>query len=172
MPELLEWFRVDRSRGTGRLLVFGAALVFVGASLVAWGVLPHHGADELRYLTLPGAGLLVVGLIVAIGGMTVLLAHDEYLAVRADGVLVHRASGDVSLDWKDLVTITYDATEEALIFESRGAPAYVLGERYSGVTGVALAEHLDELRRKAALGPLDSAQVARIALGLPHKRPT
>jgi hypothetical protein len=168
--DLLEWFRVDRARGVGWLLVTGATLVFVGALLVGGGVLTHTPSDTLRHLTLLGAAMLVFGLVTAFGGMTVLLAQDEYLAVRADGVLVHRAGGDVVLPWAEVLAVRYDAVAAALVFDAKEEP-YVLKERYSGASGAELAAHLEELRRKATLAPLDYAQVGRIALGLPHKRP-
>lgn len=163
---------MDRSRGTGRYLAVGAALVFVGAALVACGVVTHRGSEWLGPLTLLGAAMLVFGLVTTIGGMASLLAQDEYLAVRADGILVHRSKGDVVLSWSATAGVRYDATQEALVFEAKNNPSYVLAERYSGASGEVLAAHLEELRRKAAIGPLDLAQVGRIALGLPHRRPS
>jgi hypothetical protein len=170
--ELLEWFRVDRSRGTWRLLGTGTILVFVGATLVACGIFTHSTSATLRFLTLVGAAFLVFGLVTAFGGMTILLAQDEYLAVRVDAVLVRRTRGEVVLAWADLKGIRCDEANDALVFETTSDAAYVLKERYSGVTPKTLAPHLEELRRKAAVAPLDRAQVARIALGLPHRTPS
>jgi hypothetical protein len=170
--ELLEWFRVDRSRGTCRLLGTGTILVFVGATLVACGIFTHSTSSTLSILTLVGAGLLVFGLVTAFGGMTVLLAQDEYLAVRVDAVLARRTRGEVVLAWSDLTAIRFDESRRALVFETTSDGAYVLEERYSGVSPETLAPHLEELRRKARLAPLDLAHVARIALGLPHRRPS
>jgi hypothetical protein len=170
--ELLEWFRVDRSAGTWRLLGTGTVLVFVGATLVACGIFTHSTSDTLRLLTLVGAALLVFGLVTAFGGMTVLLAQDEYLAVRVDAVLVRRTRGEVVLAWSELTGIRCGEAEDTLVFETTSEGAYVLKERYSGVSPSTLAPHLEELRRKALVAPLDLAQVARIALGLPHRRPS
>ena len=166
----LEWFRVDRSRSTRWLLGIGTSLVFVGSTLVSYGVITH-GSELLHALVFPGAILLVIGLVVAFGGLTFTLAQDEYLAVRASGILVHRARVDVELAWDDLVTVRHDPTRDALVFARVNEPPYELVEGYSGVTRPELAAHLDALLRKARQAPLEMSHVAPIALGLPHKRP-
>jgi hypothetical protein len=158
-PEVLEWFRVDRSRSTGWLLAGGVALVFVGALLVAAGFATHDLSGRLHAVTLVGAGLLVTGLVTAFGGLTVLLAHDEYLAVRVDGVFLHRTSGDTLFQWTELTSVAYDPEARAIIFQSRGEPPAVLRDHYSRAASSELARYLDELRRKTTLGPIDAAQV-------------
>jgi hypothetical protein len=167
---LLEWFRVDRSRSTRWLLGIGITFVFVGATLVAYGVITH-GSELLHALVFPGAILLVVGLVTAFGGMTILLAQDEYIAVRASGILVHRARFDVELAWDDLVSVKHDPTRNTLVFARGSEDPYELDEGYTGVTRPELAAHLEALLRKARQAPLEASHVAPIALGLPHRRP-
>jgi hypothetical protein len=168
--DLLEWFRVDRSRGTFWLLFIGITFVFVGAALVACGILSSE-SSVLHYLTLVGATLLTVGLVTAFGGLTVTLARDEYLAVRRDGVLVHGVRSEDVLVWDELASVKHDPEANAVVFEAVSGPPYVLTEPYTGASRAELAAHLEELRRKAASAPLEYDDVARIALGLPHRRP-
>jgi hypothetical protein len=170
VSELLEWFRVDRSRGTLWLLGIGVTFVFVGAGLVACGILSSE-SSMLHYLTLVGAALLTAGLVTAFVGMTVLLARDEYLAVRADGVLVHSVRSEEILLWEEIASVKFDLGVNSVVFEATNGPAYLLTERYTGVSPSELAAHLEELRRKAATTLLDYKGVGRIALGLPHRRP-
>ena len=73
--------------------------------------------------------------------------------------------------WENMATVKYDGAAQAIVFEAAREPPYVLSERYSGATAGDLAAHLEELRRKATLAPLDYEQVGRIALGLPHRTP-
>jgi hypothetical protein len=169
-PPLLEWFRVDRSRGTTWLLVVGTSLVFAGAALVACGIFTHRTSDTLRNLTLLGAALLIFGLVLAFGGLTVLLSRDEYLGVRADGILIKQSRGDTFLGWETLTGVRCDVGAKAVVFEGTGDP-FVLREEYAGAKHAVLAAHLDDLRRKATLAPLDPAYVATVACGMPHRRP-
>jgi hypothetical protein len=168
--ELLEWFRVDRGKSTRGLLVTGTIFVFFGAGLVTFGFVTHGQSEATRAVALLGAAMLVFGLVLAFGGMTVLLARDEYLAIRADGIVLHHAAGETVHPWPSVSAVSHDATLDAIVLIVDGQ-SVVIRERYSGATPGELSAHLEELRRKATVGALDHAQVQRIALGLPHRRP-
>ncbi len=169
-PDLLEWFRLDRGGGTLWLLGLGTLGVFVGAGLLG-GAFLTHSSEALRSVSIVGAALLLFGLFIAFGGMALLLANDDYLAVRADGILLHRASGDVVVAWDSLRQVRAD--KRALIFEARDGDdsPMRIEERYTGASRAQLAAHLESLRRKAQMNELTFATVKSIALGLPHVRP-
>ncbi len=174
-PDLLEWFRLDRAGGTRWLLGLGSLGVFVGAGLLG-GAFLTHTTDALRSVSTVGGALLLFGLFIAFGGMALLLANDDYLAVRADGILLHRASGDVVVAWDSLRQVRAD--KRALLFERRDADAsdaseatMRIEERYTGATRVELAAHLETLRRKASMAELTFDTVKAVAIGLPHVRP-
>jgi head-tail adaptor len=174
-PDLLEWFRLDRAGGTRWLLGLGSLGVFLGAGLLG-GAFLTHTTEALRNVSTVGGALLLFGLFTAFGGMALLLANDDYLAVRADGILLHRASGDVLVTWESLRKVRADA--RALVLERREEDASEttettmrIEERYTGATRVELAAHLEALRRKASMAELTFDTVKAIAIGLPHVRP-
>ncbi len=167
-PELLEWFRVDRSRATTKLLIIGTVLVFVGASLVAAGFVTHSDSAWLTVTAWVGSLVLIVGLVTAFGGLTVLIARDEYVGVRVDGVLVHHVAEETLVPWSDLARV--DLSEdgrEVRLHVREGAPV-VLRQPYSDVSQTELAAHLEEIRRKASLGTIDAASVRPLAARLRH----
>ncbi len=168
--QLLEWFRVDQSRRTTRLLVSGTLLVFVGASLVGGAFLTHKAGALLHALTLLGAAMLLLGLVVGFGGMTVLLAHDEYLAVTPDGILFHRGANDELHPWGELTGVTHDEAGGRWVLHRADGTAVPVDVAYSGASARELAAHLEQLRAKASLAPLTAPDVASIALGQPHRR--
>jgi hypothetical protein len=121
--------------------------------------------------SLVGAGMLVLGLILAFGGLAVLLSRDEYLAVRADGVLFHNASSDAVHLWSDIAKISPDEVGDAWSICLTDATTHQVTAPYAGTAPRELALHLEQLRMKARLGPLEAVEVARLAIGQPHKRP-
>jgi hypothetical protein len=168
-PDLLEWFRLDRAGGTRWLLGTGALGVFVGAGLLG-GAFLTHSSEGIRLVSLAGAALLLFGLFVAFGGMALLLANDDYLAVRADGILLHRASADVLVGWDSLTRVRVE--DRAIVLDGgEGATPVRIEERYTGATRGELAAHLESLRRKAQMAELTPMVVKSIAIGLPHVRP-
>jgi len=169
--ELYEWFRVDRGRGTRQLLVTGGALVFVGGGLVSGGFLTHQSSTVLSILTLTGASFLAFGLIFTFVGMAVLLAHDEYVAVRADGIVFHSGRADELFLWAEIEQIAADDEGASWSIHRASSAPHVVNAAYAGVTPGELAAHLEQLRLKARIAPLDSTEVGRVAIGLPHKRP-
>lgn len=168
-PDLLEWFRLDRAGGTRWLLGTGSLGVFVGAGMLG-GAFLTHSSEGVRLVSLAGAALLLFGLFVAFGGMALLLANDDYLAVRADGILLHRGTGDVLVGWDSLTRI--HAEERAIVLDgAEGDTPVRIRERYTGATRGELAAHLETLRRKAKMAELTATVVKSIAIGLPHVRP-
>jgi hypothetical protein len=165
-PDLLEWFRLDRAGGTRWLLIGGGLFGLVGGALLCGAFLAPTRESWQAFGTY-GSGLLVFGLFIAFGGMALLLANDDYLAVRADGVLLHRAAGDVIVGWDSLSRVR--AESRAIVLD--GDTPMRIEERYTGATRVELAAHLETLRRKAQMAELTFDVVKSIALGLPHVRP-
>ncbi len=168
-PEILEWFRVDHSRTTRKLLVLGTCLVFAGAGLVGAAFLTHWTSFLLSLATLVGAGMLIFGLLLAFVGMAVVLARNEYLAVRADGLLFHTTTSDVLHAWGDIESISAGEEREWSI-RRVDATTHAVTLPYSRVSPQELALHLEQLRKNAALGPLDAALVARLAIRAAHGR--
>jgi hypothetical protein len=169
-PDLLEWFRVDRSRATRRFLWLGGGLVFTGAGLVGAAFLTHEARSALHVIALPGAAMIVSGLAMTISGLVSILARDEYLAVRADGLLFHGAEEDEVHAWPDIDRVAYDADAATWSVRRVDGTTRVVTVGYTA-SPRALAEHLEQLRSKAKLGELDEAFVRRVAIGLPHKTP-
>ena len=133
-------------------------------------MLTHRRSDDAQLPHALGAAMLVFGLVTAFGGMTVLLAHDEYLAVRADGILVHRSRGDVVLAWAEVLAVRYDPAEQALIFDAATEPHALLAERYlrarPGESSQRTSKSYAERRRS---GRSTMRRSAGSRLGPPHE---
>jgi len=123
------------------------------------------GAKAILRPLLYGAGALMLGPAIAIGGTLALLGpvitligmrgafkEDAILAARSTGVTFERDGQCVTLPWDDLEAIAFEAPD-AIVFKKREGEPYVLRERFD-VPGDELAKRFETLRRKASMNLL------------------
>ncbi len=146
-PEPFEFFRVDRARATRRNLVLGASMVALGAS--AAGAAFVHRLDEssAQALSLGGGLLLFVGLLLGFGTMVATLLENAYLGMREDGIILHDDHGETLLAWDDVVRIEH-RRDAVVIAEASGREQLF----YAGSTAKAVADRIELVRKRAALG--------------------
>ena len=158
-PPPIEWHRVDRARGTRRIIYFAAVLVTVGATFVGAAFSSRFSETGGHYVALGGACTMLVGLVLAVSSALQMVQEDCYCAVRADGILLHHdREHEVLLPWDDIKAI--EASEDdRVVFELTEASTYRTSknsrEEWPVGTGArALAAHLTEVQKKATHGLL------------------
>jgi hypothetical protein len=149
-PPPIEWHRIDRGKTARRTLAFAAVLVTGGATFVGAGFMSRLDESTGHTIALAGACAMLAGLVLGAGMALVMIQEDAYLAVRADGIVLHWSRDDEAvLAWDTIASI--DATESAITFHLSGDKT----EEWKLPTGAQpLAKHLTELKQKAAHGLL------------------
>jgi hypothetical protein len=144
----IDFFRVDRSGSTRRLLAIAGVLVALGAT-TAGAHLVRRLADLGRTIALLGGVTMLAGLVLGFGTMAMMLFENVWLSIRAEGLLVHENGRETILAWDDLTTIETDA---GFVVLSR--PAGDAVRWYAGREAEDVAARILEARRKASLGVL------------------
>src|SRR5262245_40559326 len=142
MPEGdIEYFRVDRSKKTRRLLVFGAILIATGTTGIATNFFRPLARDISGHVTFAGVVLLIFGLVMSFGSMALLVIENNFVAVRVSGVVLHRNEDEQVVPWDDIERFEADDTE--LVIHKKNADAV---RWFMGGTARVLAEHLERRR--------------------------
>jgi hypothetical protein len=151
----VDFFRVDRSASTRRLLVTAAFLVAAGATAIG-AHLVHRIAPEVGHLvSLLGGLATMTGLVLGFGTMAMMLFENVYLAIEKERVCVHENGKDVAIAWDDLAGV---AVEENVIVLRRGKGEPV---RFpAGKSARDVARRIEEAKRKAAHGLLDPSSIS------------
>jgi hypothetical protein len=147
----IDFFRVDRSTATKRLLVTAAVLVAVGMTAIGAHLVRRIPADLGHLVTLLGGLTLIVGLITGFGAMGMLLFENVYLLIGEDGVLCHENGKETTIAWPDLESITVDEGAGVLVLARRGGAAV---RWFAGRPARDIHDRIEEARRKALHGLL------------------
>ena len=145
--EPFEFFRVDRVRHTGRNLVFGASMVAVGASAIGSAFVRRVDPSTARTVAGAGGFLLIVGLLVGFGTMIATLLENAYLGMSDDGIVLHDGGAETLLTWESVARIEH-RRDAIVIAEASGREQLF----YAGSTAKVVAERIELVRRRAALG--------------------
>lgn len=150
MPEGdIEYFRVDRSKKTRRLLTLGAISIALGVSGIAANFFRPLARDISGNITFAGVVLLIFGLVTSFGSMALLAIEDNYVVVRVDALVLHRDGDERVVPWDDIDRIAAEDAE-LLVCQKRGDAV----RWFMGGTASTIAEHLERRRSQAALGML------------------
>jgi len=150
----VDFFRVDRSGATKRLLIVAGVLVTMGATTIGAHLVSRIEADVGHLISLLGGLLVISGLILGFGAMAMLLFENVYLLIREDGVLCHENGKETTIGWGDLEQVSVDGTTGFIVFERRGAAAV---RWFAGKNAKEVHGRLEDARRKALHGLLRSA---------------
>jgi hypothetical protein len=155
-PDILDWFRAEPVSRTKFLLISGTVFVFLGSPTLGAAFIHTLPESTRTSVGMLGAVMLLTGLFTAFGGLAMLLSHDDYLAIRLDGVVLHKSKSETILRWGDLNRVVLDDRKTSLVFMLTRPD--MTTSWHIGTTAPALALHLDDLRRKGTSGILRAAQ--------------
>ena len=141
--------RLIQQREPARLFAGRATFQLAHASPATWQVLPLQ------------QGLLVVALLLVLVSNVLLilalrrnLATEQFILLRADGLVRQVDTHYTHVAWDDVEQVAYDAERGAILLELRSGGQLALHDRYAGVTREALAKLMRDVHRKAIWGLL------------------
>ena len=149
----VDFFRVDRSGATRRLLIVAGVLVAVGATSIGAHLVSRLGADTGHLVSLVGGLMVISGLVLGFGAMAMLLFENVYLLIREEGVLLHENGKETSIGWADLERASVDGTAGFLVFHRKDAQPL---RWFAGTNVKDVQQRIEEARRKALHGLLRS----------------
>ncbi|HWL86610.1 MAG TPA: hypothetical protein VNO21_12455, partial [Polyangiaceae bacterium] len=99
--EHLEFYRVDQSGPTKRILIPAVALLTVGPPMVLFSAALRKFPGSTA-IGVVGAALMIAGLVIGFSGLGMLMLDDRYLAVVQGGLLVHLGKEETFIAWEDV----------------------------------------------------------------------
>lgn len=147
----IDFFRIDRSRSTRRLLVVGTVLVTAGASAVGAHLVNRLPADVGHLVSLAGGLSMAAGLVMTFGALAMMLFENVYLAIHDDHLLLHENGRDTKIAWDELTRIESDPKQGLVALHRTG---HDVVQWPAGRTAKDVAARLLEAQRKAAHGLL------------------
>ena len=145
----LDFFRVDRSGPTKRLLALAVVLVCIGMFLIGAHLVSRLESGSSHTITLVGGLLLATGLILGFGAMAMMLFENVYLQIKTDGLLLHENGKETSIAWSDL-----EAVENEMPFVVLKRTGTDPVRWFAGKDAAKVRDQVEEARRKAAHGLL------------------
>ncbi len=158
LPVMLEFFRLDRSDVIVPTLTIAIALTMIGSLLVAAGFVVHRYGTSFEHL------LTTIGILSTAAGPTIVilrlrrvLTDESYVALRTDGVALHKGTVETLVRWEELTEVHFDEARKAVVLERGDQGEVLVTERFAGIDHAALAKRIDDLRRKASFNLLPKA---------------
>ena len=145
----VDFFRVDRSASTRRLLITAGLLVTFGGSAVGAHLIHRLSFSTGHLVSLLGGIATIGGLVLGFGTMAMMLFENIYLTIETDRVLVHENGQDVPIAWDDLSGVDVDRGL-VVLRRAKGEPVRF----HAGNASKDLARRIQEAKRKAAHGLL------------------
>jgi hypothetical protein len=147
----VDFFRIDRSAATSRLLATGVLLVTMGATAVGAHLVHRLPEAVSRLVSLVGAAGVIGGLVLAFGSLALMMFENIYLAIKDDGLLVHEDGKETNIGWAELSDVSIDAPKGLVELHRTGKDVI---RWHAGKTAKDVAARIEEARRKAAHGLL------------------
>jgi hypothetical protein len=155
---IVEWYRLDQGRRMRRILIAGPGLLTLGGLLIALSFTSRHGADLRVAAVLGGLGLVASGAVLTVASMYWTLRQDAYIALRTDGLTLHGGSAsapeETFIPWDALAQASWDSTRAEVRLEQVDGRVVVVALSYAGISLSALAQRIEQTRRRAAMGLL------------------
>ena len=145
----VDFFRVDRSGPTKRLLFVAVAMVLGGSSSIGAHLVTRLPQTIAHVISLAGGIVLLAGLLLGFGTMAMLLFENVYLVIQDKGVLLHDNGKETTIAWPDLDAVEVDAGY--VVFRRKEADAI---RWFAGKGAAQVQGRVDEARRKALHGLL------------------
>jgi hypothetical protein len=113
----IDFFRVDRSTATRRLLAIAGVLVALGAIPIGAHLMHRIGEHLGHVLSLAGGAFVLSGLILGFGAMAMMIFEDVYVLLREDAVVLHDNGKETTIPWADLAAVSLHQDRGFLMFE-------------------------------------------------------
>lgn len=150
----VDFFRIDRSGPTRRLLVIAGSLVAVGATAIGAHLVHRIAPDLGHVVSLAGGVTVVAGLVLGFGAMAMVVFENVYLLIREDGLVCHDNGKETTIVWDALERVVAERGTGFVVFErSDGAPPV---RWFAGSSSAILRGRVEDARRKAIHGLLRS----------------
>jgi hypothetical protein len=147
----VDFFRIDRSGSTRRLLVLGVFLVTGGASAVGAHLVRRLPGDVSHVVSLLGGLSMAAGLVLTFGALAMVLFENVYLAIHDDHLLLHDNGRETKIPWDELTHVGTDAKKRHVELRQKGKDVL---RWHAGRSAKDVAERIAEAKRKAAHGLL------------------
>ena len=148
----IDFFRVDRSGTTRRLLVAAAGLVAAGCLGIGAHLVHQLGESTGRAISLLGGIITISGLILGFGGLAMLLFENVYLLIQEQGLLFHDNGKETTVPWPDFEGAALDKKEPGfIVFRRKDASPL---RWFAGGAAKDIHAKVEDARRKALHGLL------------------
>ncbi|MBS2018326.1 MAG: hypothetical protein JST00_35990 [Deltaproteobacteria bacterium] len=147
----VDFFRVDRSGPTRRLLVLGMVLVGIGASSIGAHLVRRLPESVSHVISLVGSVTMLIGLVMAFGALAMMLFENVYIAIERDRVVFHDNGKETSVPWDGIEGIEVDASTGFLVVKRADEEPL---RWYAGRPASEIAAKVREAKRKAMHGLL------------------
>ena len=149
----LDFFRVDRSGPTKKLLVLAVVLVTVGASAIGAHLMHRLRSDVGHLISLGGGLTMLTGLVLAFGAMAMMLFENVYLQIKDEGVVLHENGKETMIPWGEIEGVEVDAHHLLIARSNAETVRWFAGQAAKDVRG-----RVEDARRKAAHGLLKTSR--------------
>ena len=154
----VDFFRIDRSAATTRVLLMGGVLVTCGATAVGAHLVRRLPDGVSRLVSLIGAAGVLGGLVLAFGSLAMMMFENIYLAIRDEGLLVHEDGKETTIAWEELSAVVVDAKSGLVALHRQDKETM---QWHAGKTAKLVATRIEEAKRKAAHGLLRTGSTAK-----------
>jgi hypothetical protein len=148
----VDFFRVDRSGTTRRLLIGAAGLVAAGCLGIGAHLVSNLSESVGHAISLLGGVITIAGLILGFGGLAMLLFENVYLLIQTEGLLFHDNGKETNVPWPDFEGASLDAKAPGFVVFNRkeGSPL----RWFAGGAANDIRAKVEEAHRKARHGLL------------------
>lgn len=150
----VDFWRVDRSGPTRRLLVFGVIMVAAGASTVGAHLVRRLPESLSHTISLVGGVTMLAGLVMAFGALAMMLFENVYISIEDKRLLFHDNGKETAVEWDGLDGVEVDGKTGFLVVKRAGAEAV---RWYAGKPAKDIAAKIQEAKRKALHGLLKTS---------------
>lgn len=148
----VDFFRVDRSGPTKRLLVVAVTMVTLGSTSVGAHLVTRLDASLGHTIALAGGVTLLAGLVLGFGAMAMMLFENVYLVIQEAGVLLHDNGKETQVPWSELDAVDLEDGYVVLRRNEQDAIRW-----FAGKGAPIVRAKVDDARRKALHGLLKAS---------------
>ena len=148
----IDFFRVDRSGTTRRILIAATGLVASGCLGIGAHLVSNLNESVGHAISLLGGVITIAGLILGFGGLAMLLFENVYLLIQEQGLVFHDNGKETNVPWGDFEGAALDTKQRGFIVFSRKDASPL--RWFAGGAAKDIHAKVEDARRKALHGLL------------------